>query len=168
MGVVIILVLNLIFGVIVDTFADLRPERQAKEETIKNSCFICGLNRKVFDNTYTTFEEHISLEHNMWHYLYFLVLLKVKDPTEFTGPESYIFKMIENRSYSWFPRMRALSLTTETTEDENSDIKLVLEKVNAAENLIEKLSKQLDKLRDMKSNRDQLKQELGLLHPGRN
>ena len=46
--VVIILVLNLIFGVIVDTFADLRSERQAKEETIKNSCFICGLNRKVF------------------------------------------------------------------------------------------------------------------------
>ena len=45
--VVIILVLNLIFGVIVDTFADLRSERQVKEETMKNSCFICGLNRKV-------------------------------------------------------------------------------------------------------------------------
>ncbi len=40
--VVIIIVLNLIFGVIIDTFADLRSEKQQKEEIIKNSCFICG------------------------------------------------------------------------------------------------------------------------------
>lgn len=39
---VIIIVLNLIFGVIIDTFADLRAEKQEKEETLKNSCFICG------------------------------------------------------------------------------------------------------------------------------
>lgn len=30
----------------------------------------------------------------MWHYLYFIVLVKVKDPTEFTGPESYVYAMV--------------------------------------------------------------------------
>lgn len=40
--VVIIIVLNLIFGVIIDTFADLRSDKQQKEEILKNSCFICG------------------------------------------------------------------------------------------------------------------------------
>ena len=40
--VVIIIVLNLIFGVIIDTFADLRSEKQNKEEILKNTCFICG------------------------------------------------------------------------------------------------------------------------------
>ena len=40
--VVIIIVLNLIFGVIIDTFADLRSEKQQKEDILKNSCFICG------------------------------------------------------------------------------------------------------------------------------
>ena len=45
--VVIIIVLNLIFGVIIDTFADLRTEKNNKEEIIKNTCFICGLERKV-------------------------------------------------------------------------------------------------------------------------
>ncbi len=34
-------------------------------------------------------------EHSMWHYLYFLVLVKVKDPTEYTGPESYVAQMIK-------------------------------------------------------------------------
>ena len=40
--IVIIIVLNLIFGVIIDTFADLRSEKTQKEEILKNSCFICG------------------------------------------------------------------------------------------------------------------------------
>jgi len=31
----------------------------------------------------------------MWHYLYFIVLIKVKDPTEFTGPESFVDSMVE-------------------------------------------------------------------------
>ena len=31
----------------------------------------------------------------MWHYLYFIVLLNVKKPTEFTGPESYVYSLIK-------------------------------------------------------------------------
>ena len=42
--IVIIIVLNLIFGVIIDTFADLRSEKQQKEEILKNTCFVCGKN----------------------------------------------------------------------------------------------------------------------------
>ncbi|KAJ8411304.1 hypothetical protein AAFF_G00173100 [Aldrovandia affinis] len=93
--IVIIIVLNLIFGVIIDTFADLRSEKQRKEEILKTTCFICGLERDKFDNKTVSFEEHITSEHNMWHYLYFLVLVRVKDPTEYTGPESYVAQMIK-------------------------------------------------------------------------
>ena len=44
-----------------------------------------------------TFEHHIALEHNLFHYLNFIVYLKMKDPTEFTGPESYVDAMIKVR-----------------------------------------------------------------------
>ena len=54
-----------------------------------------GLERDKFDNKTVSFEEHITSEHNMWHYLYFLVLVRVKDPTEYTGPESYVAQMIK-------------------------------------------------------------------------
>ena len=53
------------------------------------------MERKSFDNKHVTFEEHVTTEHNMWHYLYFTVLVKVKDPTEFTGPESYVHEMVK-------------------------------------------------------------------------
>ncbi|XP_030878246.1 inositol 1,4,5-trisphosphate receptor type 3 [Leptonychotes weddellii] len=93
--IVIIIVLNLIFGVIIDTFADLRSEKQKKEEILKTTCFICGLERDKFDNKTVSFEEHIKFEHNMWNYLYFIVLVRVKNKTDYTGPESYVAQMIK-------------------------------------------------------------------------
>lgn len=112
--IVIIITLNLIFGVIIDNFADLRTEKQRNDEILRNTCFICGialkilplshshsslsgLDRKAFDNKHVTFEDHIRKVHNMWNYVYFMVLINVKDPTEYTGPESYVHEMIEVR-----------------------------------------------------------------------
>ena len=43
LGVIVIIFQNLIFGVIIDTFADLRAEKNRKEEQLKNNCFICGV-----------------------------------------------------------------------------------------------------------------------------
>ena len=40
--VIVIIIQNLIFGVIIDTFAALRAEKDHKEEVLKNTCFICG------------------------------------------------------------------------------------------------------------------------------
>lgn len=57
--------------------------------------FFLGLERDKFDNKTVTFEEHIKEEHNMWHYLCFIVLVKVKDSTEYTGPEDYVAEMIK-------------------------------------------------------------------------
>ena len=53
-----------------------------------------GLPRQDFENKEVTFESHITNEHNLWHYLDFIVHLHTKDKTEFTGPESYVYKMI--------------------------------------------------------------------------
>lgn len=37
--------MNIIFGIIIDTFAVLRDENKKKEENIRNICFVCSLNR---------------------------------------------------------------------------------------------------------------------------
>lgn len=54
-----------------------------------------GLERDKFDNKTVSFEEHIKYEHNMWNYLYFIVLVRVKNKTDYTGPESYVAQMIK-------------------------------------------------------------------------
>lgn len=108
--VVNLMLLQLVYCIIVDTFAQLRGEKQQKEELLRNTCFVCGLNRSSFENRTVTFEEHIQNEHNLWHYLYFIVLIKTKSRTELSGPESFVHDMIKNKDHSWFPRMRAMSL----------------------------------------------------------
>ncbi|XP_048344153.1 inositol 1,4,5-trisphosphate receptor type 1 isoform X4 [Sphaerodactylus townsendi] len=163
---VIIIVLNLIFGVIIDTFADLRSEKQKKEEILKTTCFICGLERDKFDNKTVTFEEHIKEEHNMWHYLFFIVLVKVKDSTEYTGPESYVAEMIKERNLDWFPRMRAMSLVSSDAEGEQNELRNLQEKLESTMKLVTNLSSQLSELKDQMTEQRKQKQRIGLLgHP---
>ncbi len=69
--------MNLILGIIIDTFADLRKEKEDKEVLMRNSCFICGTERAVFDAKGQSFDRHCDTEHNIWSYLNFIVLLKV-------------------------------------------------------------------------------------------
>lgn len=58
-------------------------------------CISTGLERDKFDNKTVSFEEHIKFEHNIWHYLYFIVLVREKNKTDYTGPESYVAHMIK-------------------------------------------------------------------------
>ncbi|CAL8263789.1 unnamed protein product [Merluccius merluccius] len=163
--VVIIIVLNLIFGVIIDTFADLRSEKQRKEEILKTTCFICGLERDKFDNKTVSFEEHIKAEHNMWHYLYFLVLVRVKDPTEYTGPESYVAHMIKENNLDWFPRMRAMSLVSSESDSEQNEMRCLQEKLDGTITLVVLLSGQLAELKEQMTEQRKNKQRLGFLGP---
>jgi hypothetical protein len=144
---IIIIILNLIFGVIIDTFADLRSEKNAKDENLKNTCFICGLQRSAFDNKSVTFEEHIEREHNMWNYLKFIVLLKVKDPTEFTGPESYVHGKIQKKDVEWFPRMQAMALHMDDGDSEQNEVAHLREQLTATNLVIKTLSEQLADLK---------------------
>uniref|UniRef100_A0A3P9LN53 Inositol 1,4,5-trisphosphate receptor n=1 Tax=Oryzias latipes TaxID=8090 RepID=A0A3P9LN53_ORYLA len=160
---VIIIVLNLIFGVIIDTFADLRSEKQKKEEILKTTCFICGLERDKFDNKTVTFEEHIKVEHNMWHYLFFIVLVKVKDSTEYTGPESYVAEMIREHNLDWFPRMRAMSLVSSDADGEQNEIRNLQEKLESTMKLVTNLSSQLTELKEQMTEQRKQKQRIGLL-----
>ncbi|XP_045110773.1 inositol 1,4,5-trisphosphate receptor-like isoform X11 [Portunus trituberculatus] len=163
--VVIFIVLNLIFGVIIDTFADLRSEKQISEEILKNSCFICGLTRASFDNKAVNFEEHVKQEHNMWHYLYFYVQVNVKDPTEFTGPESYVYMLVKDKNLNWFPRMRAMSLSIGETEGEMNEVRLLNTKLDRTQKLVDGLVEQLTELKEEMTKQQKYRNRRGILGP---
>ncbi|CAF4523860.1 unnamed protein product, partial [Rotaria socialis] len=148
--IVIIITLNLIFGVIIDNFADLRTEKQRNDEILRNTCFICALDRKSFDNKHVTFEDHIRKVHNMWNYVYFMVLIHVKDPTEYTGPESYVHEMIEQRNLDWFPRMRTSSLDTQEDKNkEDQDNRILKIQMENANDAIKTLTMELNELQKL-------------------
>lgn len=60
-----IILMNLIFGIIIDTFKELRERKMQMEENQKNVCFICSMERPVFDKTQVHgLEIHMQLDHN--------------------------------------------------------------------------------------------------------
>uniref|UniRef100_A0A7S0QJ39 Ion transport domain-containing protein n=1 Tax=Cryptomonas curvata TaxID=233186 RepID=A0A7S0QJ39_9CRYP len=72
------ILMNIIFGVIIDTFAELRSKKEQIDLDMSGRCFICGLDRFIFDEagreTGDGFQHHITHEHNIWKYIFFLVL----------------------------------------------------------------------------------------------
>ncbi|KAJ8386368.1 hypothetical protein AAFF_G00170730 [Aldrovandia affinis] len=161
--IVIIIVLNLIFGVIIDTFADLRSEKQKKEETLKTTCFICGLERDKFDNKTVSFEEHIKMEHNIWNYLYFIVLVREKNKTDYTGPESYVALMIKSKNLDWFPRMQAMSLVVTESDGEQNEMRNLQDRLMSTMKLVTHLTSQLSELKEQMTEQRKRRQRMGFV-----
>eukprot|EP00698_Gefionella_okellyi_P020171 TRINITY_DN6305_c0_g1_i1.p1 TRINITY_DN6305_c0_g1~~TRINITY_DN6305_c0_g1_i1.p1 ORF type:complete len:2627 (-),score=633.27 TRINITY_DN6305_c0_g1_i1:3269-11149(-) len=75
---VIVILLNMLFGIIVDTFAQIRNERDLQEMTLKSKCFICDVPALVYDREANGFVAHTRYEHNMWNYLKFYCHVREK------------------------------------------------------------------------------------------
>jgi hypothetical protein len=91
-----IICLNIIFGIIVNSFATLRDNKKRNEEDMLNVCYICNIERLIFDkNSEGGFERHIKNDHNLWQYVFYIVHLEEKDHSEYTGVESYVYGMLE-------------------------------------------------------------------------
>ena len=61
---------------------------------MRNICFICSIDRNTFDKYADGFEKHISRDHNLWQYVFYIVHLQSKDSTEYTGIESYVMENV--------------------------------------------------------------------------
>jgi len=108
--------MNIIFGIIIDTFSAMREVTESKAADMKSTCFICGNDRATMDRNGSGFDAHITREHNMWQYLYYVVYLQEKDPTDYTGLETYVAEMIEEEDMNFYPLEKAMCLDQEEDE----------------------------------------------------
>lgn len=109
--ILLIMLLNIVFGVIIDTFASLRTGDTNTLTDMQSRCFICSIDAYTFDRaTKHGFHDHIYMEHNMWHYLYLFVHVRKKPITEYNGLELYLAIRMAKKDVSFFPNHRALSL----------------------------------------------------------
>ena len=156
--IILNLIIEIIAGIIIDTFAVLRQEMEKKKDDVENYCFICGINKQILDKKTEErkgFSYHIRLEHNLWNYIFYILYLKNKIKTEYSGFESYVASKLDSDDISWFPLNRALSLGNKTldkaeeeegdfeNEDDKKEEKLVL-----SQEIIQKLEKLEKELED--------------------
>eukprot|EP01135_Chromosphaera_perkinsii_P005608 Nk52_evm22s355 gene=Nk52_evmTU22s355 len=150
--VVIIIILNIIFGIIIDTFADLREEKSDQDEYLRNHCFTCGIAKETFEREGHGFDKHIDQfvgEHNLWNYMFFMIYINTKDDTEFTGPEQYVFDQLEEDSFDWVPHQRSLvleKLSHLQDDDDSGDGKASFERGGFSDFKFKRLLARIDAL----------------------
>jgi hypothetical protein len=144
--IVCIILLNVIFGIIIDSFGELRTHRQMIRGKMDNECFICGIDRFTLDTKGGGFDKHRDTEHHNWNYLFMLCMLIEKDPNDYNGWESHIAKHMSPANSSFMPRAQALSLQ-EATEREEAEVRRQAAQVERTARLVQDIAGSVEAIR---------------------
>jgi len=111
------ILMQIVFGIIVDTFAQLRDDNNAIQDDKENVCFICGLTSSTLNFKGNGFVHHIKKEHHMWNYFFYFVYLRKKPLTHHTRTDAWVYRCAEKADLSCFPLFAAMSVE----DDEDAD-----------------------------------------------
>jgi hypothetical protein len=115
-----VIFLNVVFGIIVDQFAELRDQRKEQANDMAHCCPICGAD--IGEGNNIDEESHFS-QHALNKYFYFFVHLEDESSVfDRVGLEVYICEALSNDStlIDWFPVVNAESLTNTTDNTSHS------------------------------------------------
>lgn len=74
-----VIMINIVSGIIIDTFGSLREELQRYKHDLDNFCFICGFDIEAIEKNSKNnlgFKNHIKKDHYLWNYLFYIAYLK--------------------------------------------------------------------------------------------
>ena len=116
--VVMLLSLNIISSIIVNTFSQIREDSNQKEEDMKNRCFICNISRIEFQKNKIDIGYHRKYEHNTNNYIKFFVFLWNIDEKDMDADQSFINDCIKEKDIKFFPMNCSKSIGEVENDDE--------------------------------------------------
>jgi hypothetical protein len=128
---------NIVKGIVLDTFNDIKDSKEFREQDESEICFICGFDQKVFARAIDrdAFPQHIEFDHNVWNYIYYMIFIWQQDKDDDDGLEYYIRNMVEINDLSWFPMNKSIRLfESEHTEGEQTQAAQFLSDLTNIEN----------------------------------
>lgn len=167
---IIIILMNIVFGIIIDTFSDLRSQRDEKTRNMQTMCFVCGIGRDRFDQEgETDFKKHCEFEHNKWHYLFYLIhcqQMSEEEPDNINAYERLVLNRFSASDISWMPLGKAISMGSARNGDSDEGDKHG-EHLAAMGSLgaeVVELKQDLEAMKDkLGENMEELKMEITLL-----
>lgn len=100
---------NIVSGIMIDTFAALRTQRDEMYDDKKNRCYICGKDRGMLEKNNEKFDKHITDKHFLWNYIFYTYCLNSKHETDYSGLEYEIKRCLsddaanEEDAIMWLP-----------------------------------------------------------------
>ena len=113
--IIIMIMGNVTFGLIVDTFGGLRDQTYTYENDRSNLCFICQLSKDGCLLKNIDYGVHIKKDHNIWSYVDFLTYLHLYNANDFTRVEGSVWERLLEKDYGWLP------IEVDAGEDDDDD-----------------------------------------------
>jgi hypothetical protein len=80
------------------------------DRELERRCFVCGIDSNSFQRHSRGFDYHIRHEHDMWAYVFVRQYLREKDPSHYTGQESYLMHRLQEHDLKFMPVGKAICM----------------------------------------------------------
>ena len=117
---IVIIMIDMVFGIVVKSFDALRYRNQKFHSDKINHCFICHSHRDSLEKMRKNFNEHIKRTHNLWNYVEYMIILKLKDIHELNAINQYVRGKIDRKDITWLPTYKDINKENDSDfEDKN-------------------------------------------------
>jgi hypothetical protein len=150
--VVLVVLLNVVFGIVIDTFGEIRTSKMDRMKATQNFCFVCDLEKYKFNElagSIQGFKRHIDAEHNMWDYLAFMIFLWEQDQDDDDGLELYVRQSLRERDLSWFPMNTSMVYKSQYGNQKKGEDEIKYQISNLAEKVDEQVKELKTNMEDM-------------------
>ena len=99
----IIIMIDLVFGIILGTFAEMREKERVKTMDKYNHCFICHNTKNGVEKKDEDFNRHREIRHNLWNYVNYMLFLKLTPIEDLNAINSYARESLDDKNIIFLP-----------------------------------------------------------------
>jgi hypothetical protein len=97
------IMLKIVYGMILDSFGELRQAHYLIEQDMANNCFICNVLKDECEKNNISFYEHCNQVHNVWDYAFYMITLRMQEPSTLNSLNAKNRKRILENGVDWLP-----------------------------------------------------------------
>ena len=139
-----VILFDIVTGIIIDKFGELREQTAVRLDKIKNSTFIADIDRSTCDENRLDFDEINSHDQDKWNYVKLMAHLEFKDEDEYTGAESMIADAISKWDIGWMPQKNCWQMQTKSIAADLEDADDII--LQAKHDIIQETTKMIGEI----------------------
>ena len=103
---IILVMLNIINGIIVDTFQEQREQQNERNDAQLNKCYICNVERQTVEKEGDNFTYHNEVKHSYINYFQYLLSIRKTNAQDLNSLDFSISDKIDKERTDFFPKSK--------------------------------------------------------------
>ena len=95
--------IDLVFGIILGTFSEMREEERLSDNDKINHCFLCHITREIIEKRKEDFQYHKEKRHNLWTYVDYMIFLKFSELSRLNSINLFARTNLDNKNICFLP-----------------------------------------------------------------